>query len=148
MLICIIGLTCDRATWPVRSDILNEADHEPTYIIKPFLSFTPIKIQASYIKHLRNRNQLLSVFGDFPWCRRVQWAGNQVGIFCFTFLKIIFYSVYRAVRDAVLNSDLQGRLVAFVSMHAYSQLWIYPFSHKRFAYPSDIDELVILYNTH
>ncbi|KAI1709568.1 zinc carboxypeptidase domain-containing protein [Ditylenchus destructor] len=47
----------------------------------------------------------------------------------------------RAIRDAVLNSDLRGRIAAMVTMHAYSQLWIYPFSHRKHAYPPDINEL-------
>jgi len=34
----------------------------------------------------------------------------------------------QAVRDAIINSNLRGRLVAFINMHAYSQLWIYPVS--------------------
>lgn len=47
----------------------------------------------------------------------------------------------KAIRDAILFSDLKNRLAAFVSLHAYSQLWIYPFSHKKFVYPTDINDL-------
>uniref|UniRef100_A0A915DMS4 Peptidase M14 carboxypeptidase A domain-containing protein n=1 Tax=Ditylenchus dipsaci TaxID=166011 RepID=A0A915DMS4_9BILA len=33
------------------------------------------------------------------------------------------------------------RIPAMVTMHAYSQLWIYPFSHRKHSYPADIAEL-------
>lgn len=47
----------------------------------------------------------------------------------------------RAVRDAIMGTDLKGRVPALITMHAYSQLWIYPYSHRRHSYPADVDEL-------
>ncbi|TKR95883.1 hypothetical protein L596_009993 [Steinernema carpocapsae] len=47
----------------------------------------------------------------------------------------------RAVRDAIVNSELTGKIDALITLHAYSQLWIYPFSHQKFAYPEDIADL-------
>uniref|UniRef100_A0A914I7C9 ShKT domain-containing protein n=1 Tax=Globodera rostochiensis TaxID=31243 RepID=A0A914I7C9_GLORO len=47
----------------------------------------------------------------------------------------------RAVRDAIIGTDLKGRVPAMITMHAYSQLWIYPFSNRRGAYPADVEEL-------
>uniref|UniRef100_A0A7E4VYX8 Peptidase_M14 domain-containing protein n=1 Tax=Panagrellus redivivus TaxID=6233 RepID=A0A7E4VYX8_PANRE len=47
----------------------------------------------------------------------------------------------RNVRDAILNSDLTGRIDAYVTLHAYSQLWIYPYSNKKQSYPADIADL-------
>lgn len=32
-----------------------------------------------------------------------------------------------------------GRIGALISMHAYSQLFIYPYSNQRGSYPPDID---------
>ncbi|KAI6234513.1 ShKT domain-containing protein [Aphelenchoides fujianensis] len=45
------------------------------------------------------------------------------------------------IRDAVLHSDLRGRIQAFITMHAYSQLLIYPYSDRRGHYPEDVAEL-------
>lgn len=47
----------------------------------------------------------------------------------------------RAVRDAIMEGDLKGRIPGLISMHAYSQLWIYPYSHRRHSYPPDVEEL-------
>uniref|UniRef100_A0A914ELD3 ShKT domain-containing protein n=1 Tax=Acrobeloides nanus TaxID=290746 RepID=A0A914ELD3_9BILA len=47
----------------------------------------------------------------------------------------------RAVRDAVLSPEFLGKIDAFITLHAYSQLWIYPYSHKKFSYPSDVEDL-------
>ena len=47
----------------------------------------------------------------------------------------------RAVRDAIIGSDLRGRIPAMITMHAYSQLWIYPYSNRKHSYPADIEEL-------
>uniref|UniRef100_A0A0M3HR29 ShKT domain-containing protein n=1 Tax=Ascaris lumbricoides TaxID=6252 RepID=A0A0M3HR29_ASCLU len=46
----------------------------------------------------------------------------------------------RAVRDAVLS--LSNRLDAFITLHTYSQLWIYPYSHRKYAYSADVNDLV------
>uniref|UniRef100_A0A1I7S612 Zinc carboxypeptidase A 1 n=1 Tax=Bursaphelenchus xylophilus TaxID=6326 RepID=A0A1I7S612_BURXY len=46
----------------------------------------------------------------------------------------------KAIRDAVLKLGPQ-RLVAFISLHAYSQLVIYPYSNDKTYFPPDIDEL-------
>ncbi|CAK5021243.1 unnamed protein product [Meloidogyne enterolobii] len=47
----------------------------------------------------------------------------------------------RAVRDAIMEGDLKGRIPGLISMHAYSQLWIYPYSHRRHSYPPDVEDL-------
>jgi len=33
---------------------------------------------------------------------------------------------------------------AVITMHTYSQLWIHPYGHRRFIYPEDVDDLVII----
>ncbi|VDM95238.1 unnamed protein product [Thelazia callipaeda] len=45
----------------------------------------------------------------------------------------------RAVRDAVLS--LRHRMKSYITLHTYSQLWVYPYSNKRFAYSDDVDDL-------
>ncbi|VDN59005.1 unnamed protein product [Dracunculus medinensis] len=45
----------------------------------------------------------------------------------------------KAIRDKVLS--IKDRLDAFITLHTYSQLWIYPYSHKKNAYPSDVNDL-------
>ncbi|CAD5205886.1 unnamed protein product [Bursaphelenchus okinawaensis] len=49
----------------------------------------------------------------------------------------------RAIRDYVLKLGPR-RLVAFVSLHAYSQLVIYPYSNDKTYFPEDIDDLKVL----
>lgn len=41
-----------------------------------------------------------------------------------------------------MSSDLKDRVKAFVTLHAYSQLLIYPYSNKKHFYPPDIEDLV------
>lgn len=41
-----------------------------------------------------------------------------------------------------MNSDYTGRIQAMITMHAYSQLLIYPYSNKKHFYPPDIEDLV------
>ncbi|VDL74883.1 unnamed protein product [Nippostrongylus brasiliensis] len=36
--------------------------------------------------------------------------------------------------------SLQGRLEGYITLHAYSQLWIYSYSHRKFTYAPDIEE--------
>ncbi|VDO74451.1 unnamed protein product [Heligmosomoides polygyrus] len=36
--------------------------------------------------------------------------------------------------------SLGSRLEAYITLHAYSQLWIYSYSHRKFTYAPDIDE--------
>ncbi|CAI2304572.1 unnamed protein product [Caenorhabditis sp. 36 PRJEB53466] len=36
--------------------------------------------------------------------------------------------------------SLKGRMEAYVTLHSYSQLWIYSYSHRKFTYAPDIDE--------
>ncbi|KAK6016454.1 hypothetical protein OSTOST_18066 [Ostertagia ostertagi] len=36
--------------------------------------------------------------------------------------------------------SLRGRLEGYITLHAYSQLWIYSYSHRKFTYAPDIDE--------
>ncbi|KAK6107080.1 Zinc carboxypeptidase family protein [Brugia pahangi] len=45
----------------------------------------------------------------------------------------------QAVRDALL--PLREQIKAYITLHTYSQLWIYPYSHAANTYSSDIDEL-------
>ncbi|VDK87298.1 unnamed protein product [Litomosoides sigmodontis] len=45
----------------------------------------------------------------------------------------------RAVRDAILR--LRQRIKAYMSLHTYSQLWIYPYSYAQNVYPPDFDDL-------
>ncbi|KAI6222083.1 hypothetical protein M3Y95_00946800 [Aphelenchoides besseyi] len=45
------------------------------------------------------------------------------------------------IRDAVMSSDLRGRIEAFITLHAYSQLLIYPYADRKGHYPEDIADL-------
>ncbi|XGW23084.1 hypothetical protein V3C99_005374 [Haemonchus contortus] len=36
--------------------------------------------------------------------------------------------------------SLRGRLEGYITLHAYSQLWIYSYSHRKFTYAPDIEE--------
>lgn len=36
---------------------------------------------------------------------------------------------------------MKDRVDAFVTLHSYAQLWIYPYSHEEQNYPEDIGEL-------
>uniref|UniRef100_A0A914UYZ3 Peptidase M14 carboxypeptidase A domain-containing protein n=1 Tax=Plectus sambesii TaxID=2011161 RepID=A0A914UYZ3_9BILA len=47
----------------------------------------------------------------------------------------------RAVRDMLLSPELYGKVDAFITMHTYSQLWIYPWGHHENSYPADIVDL-------
>jgi len=47
-----------------------------------------------------------------------------------------------AIRDFVLKHA--ANMKAFISIHAYSQMWFYPFADKRQSYPEDGPELVAL----
>ena len=60
----------------------------------------------------------------------------------FSFSEHVFTLICRAVRDAVLSPEFLGKIDAFITLHAYSQLWIYPYSHKKFSYTSDVEDLV------
>jgi hypothetical protein len=60
----------------------------------------------------------------------------------FSFSEHVFTSICRAVRDAVMSPEFLGKIDAFITLHAYSQLWIYPYSHKKFSYPNDVEDLV------
>ncbi|VDN25633.1 unnamed protein product [Gongylonema pulchrum] len=51
----------------------------------------------------------------------------------------LYLELFRAVRDAVLS--LSNRMEAFITLHTYSQIWVYPYSNKKFAYSPDVDEL-------
>ncbi|CAB3408512.1 unnamed protein product [Caenorhabditis bovis] len=41
---------------------------------------------------------------------------------------------------SIFLTSLKGRLEAYITLHSYSQLWIYSYSHRRFTYAPDIDE--------
>ncbi|KAM3721004.1 putative carboxypeptidase suro-1 [Dirofilaria immitis] len=45
----------------------------------------------------------------------------------------------QAIRDAILS--LRKQMKAYMTLHTYSQLWIYPYSNMRHAYSSDINDL-------
>uniref|UniRef100_A0A914W045 Peptidase M14 carboxypeptidase A domain-containing protein n=1 Tax=Plectus sambesii TaxID=2011161 RepID=A0A914W045_9BILA len=47
----------------------------------------------------------------------------------------------RAVRDMILSSEMRGKTDAFISLHTYSQMWMYPFGHKMKTYPRDVNDL-------
>lgn len=47
----------------------------------------------------------------------------------------------KAVRNFLARPDMKDRLDAFVTLHSYAQLWIYPYSHEEQNYPEDIGEL-------
>ncbi|KAK6726766.1 hypothetical protein RB195_004839 [Necator americanus] len=44
----------------------------------------------------------------------------------------------RAFSNFLLS--LRGRLEGYITLHAYSQLWIYSYSHRKFTYAPDIDD--------
>jgi hypothetical protein len=48
----------------------------------------------------------------------------------------------QAVRDFVLKH--QNDMKAFITIHAYSQMWFYPYADKRGSYPSDIKQLQVV----
>lgn len=47
----------------------------------------------------------------------------------------------RAVRNFLATPEMKDRVDAFVTLHSYAQLWIYPYSHEEQNYPEDIGEL-------
>ncbi|PIC50817.1 hypothetical protein B9Z55_001571 [Caenorhabditis nigoni] len=47
----------------------------------------------------------------------------------------------KAIRNFLATPDMKDRLDAFVTLHSYAQLWIYPYSHEEQNYPEDIGEL-------
>uniref|UniRef100_A0A0K0EI88 ShKT domain-containing protein n=1 Tax=Strongyloides stercoralis TaxID=6248 RepID=A0A0K0EI88_STRER len=47
----------------------------------------------------------------------------------------------QAIRDAVIKGNFSGRIDAMISLHAYSQLFIYPFSIAKSVYPENISDL-------
>ncbi|EGT54387.1 hypothetical protein CAEBREN_13657 [Caenorhabditis brenneri] len=47
----------------------------------------------------------------------------------------------KAIRNFLGNSEMKDRVDAFVTLHSYAQLWIYPYSHEEQNYPEDIGEL-------
>ncbi|VDP16979.1 unnamed protein product, partial [Onchocerca flexuosa] len=49
------------------------------------------------------------------------------------------FKAFFAIRDTILK--LRKRMKAYITLHTYSQLWIYPFSNTRRSYSSDIDDL-------
>lgn len=36
----------------------------------------------------------------------------------------------------------RSRLDVYITLHAYSQLWIYSYSHRKFTYAADFEETV------
>ncbi|CAJ0561075.1 unnamed protein product, partial [Mesorhabditis spiculigera] len=46
-----------------------------------------------------------------------------------------------SVRKFLETEEMWGKTDAFLTLHTYAQLWIYPFSHQEVTYPKDIDEL-------
>ncbi|VDK82401.1 unnamed protein product [Litomosoides sigmodontis] len=47
----------------------------------------------------------------------------------------------RAIRDKLLSVEMYGKVDAFITLHTYSQMWIYPYSHQRHAVPNDVNDL-------
>ncbi|CAJ0946530.1 unnamed protein product, partial [Mesorhabditis belari] len=45
----------------------------------------------------------------------------------------------RAFANFLMN--LGDRLKGYITLHAYSQLWIYSYSHRKFTYPANIEEI-------
>ncbi|KFD57843.1 hypothetical protein M514_01076, partial [Trichuris suis] len=45
-----------------------------------------------------------------------------------------------AIRRFITNRS--GEFVSFLTLHSYSQMWMYPYGHKRQAYSSDVRQLV------
>ncbi|PAV81627.1 hypothetical protein WR25_17483 [Diploscapter pachys] len=46
-----------------------------------------------------------------------------------------------AVRDFLHTSEMRSRVDAFITLHSYAQLWIYPYSHQEGNYPDDVNDL-------
>ncbi|CAJ0956769.1 unnamed protein product, partial [Mesorhabditis belari] len=46
-----------------------------------------------------------------------------------------------SVRKFLETEEMWGKTDAFLTLHTYAQLWIYPFSHQETTYPRDIDDL-------
>ncbi|CAD6184392.1 unnamed protein product [Caenorhabditis auriculariae] len=46
-----------------------------------------------------------------------------------------------AVKNFLERPEMTDRLDAFVTLHSYAQLWIYPYSHEEQNYPEDIADL-------
>ena len=48
----------------------------------------------------------------------------------------------RAIREFLSSREVTDRVDAFVTLHSYAQLWIYPYSHAEASYPEDVAQLV------
>lgn len=46
----------------------------------------------------------------------------------------------KALADFVMSK--RKELLAFISLHAYSQFWLLPFGHREDESPEDVEELV------
>lgn len=46
------------------------------------------------------------------------------------------------MRDKLLSPELYGKVDGFITLHTYSQMWIYPYGHERHAFPNDVNDLV------
>ncbi|VDN91610.1 unnamed protein product [Brugia pahangi] len=47
----------------------------------------------------------------------------------------------RAIRDKLLSAEMFGKIDAFITLHTYSQMWIYPYGHQRRSFPNDVKDL-------
>jgi len=47
----------------------------------------------------------------------------------------------KAVRNFVFSAELYGKIDAFITLHTYSQLWIYSYSHRKFSFPTDVEDM-------
>uniref|UniRef100_A0A0N4Z0I3 ShKT domain-containing protein n=1 Tax=Parastrongyloides trichosuri TaxID=131310 RepID=A0A0N4Z0I3_PARTI len=47
----------------------------------------------------------------------------------------------QAIRDAIIRGEFEGRIEAMISLHAYSQLFIYPYSIAKNVYPENYSDL-------
>uniref|UniRef100_A0AC35U1J8 ShKT domain-containing protein n=1 Tax=Rhabditophanes sp. KR3021 TaxID=114890 RepID=A0AC35U1J8_9BILA len=48
----------------------------------------------------------------------------------------------RAIRDKLLSPELYGKLDAFISLHTYSQMWIFGWNHQKNTFPKDVSDLI------
>uniref|UniRef100_A0A914UYW3 Peptidase M14 carboxypeptidase A domain-containing protein n=1 Tax=Plectus sambesii TaxID=2011161 RepID=A0A914UYW3_9BILA len=50
-------------------------------------------------------------------------------------------SIDPALRDILLSPELKGRTDAYITLHTFGQIWMYPFGHQKGVYPDDKNDL-------
>uniref|UniRef100_A0A0K0CWH0 Peptidase_M14 domain-containing protein n=1 Tax=Angiostrongylus cantonensis TaxID=6313 RepID=A0A0K0CWH0_ANGCA len=73
-------------------------------------------------------------------CRGVDLNRNFDFHFAGRLNRILLVKVSYPLAFSNLLLSLKGRLQGYITLHTYSQLWIYSYSHRRLAYAHDIDE--------